>query len=206
MKIEELAATLGKSALLFQGYKMTPEVVKAWFELFQNTEMQIFEQAMKMAVLAPGRTFFPAPGEVQEYIVKSSLSGQYSPEEAWQIANEIADGVMWHDLTKQHFQKKYELKNKPPFYLTLRVFWKPLCLRRDRKEYNPYGHPGPTIEQEKEELKYFKISFIQEYKSKLASYNNNLELGLPLEPDLFLPETTAKKYINGLNLTIKGIQ
>ncbi len=205
MKIEELAGSLGKSALLFQGYKMTPEIVKAWFELFQHTDIQIFEQAMKMAVLAPGRVFFPSPGEVQGYVVKSSLSGQYSPEEAWQIANEIADGVMRHNLTKQHFQKKYELKNKPPFYLTLKVFWKSLCSRRERKEYNPYGHPGPTIEQEKEELKYFKISFIQEYKSKLADYNKNIEMGIVPGSEMFLPDAAAKKYINGLNLTIKEI-
>lgn len=206
MKIEGLTEALAKSALLFQGYKMTPEVVKAWFELFRDTETQIFEQALKMAVLKPGCVFFPTPGCVKEYVVKSSQATQYSPEEAWLIAEEIADGVCWHNLTKQHFQRKYELKNKPPFYLTLRTFWKSFEAKRVRRAYNPYGNPGPTIEQEKEELKFFKISFIQEYKSRLAAYNNNLELGIEPQQVPQVSHQKAQKYIESLNLTIKDLQ
>lgn len=68
MKLEEMAAILGKKALLFANYKLTSSVIKAWSDHYQGTSIEDFAPALTAAINEPGRSFFPSPGEVSKYL------------------------------------------------------------------------------------------------------------------------------------------
>lgn len=68
MKLEEMAEILGKKALLFSNYRLTANVIKAWADHFQGTDIANFAPAFTAAINEPGRSFFPSPGEVSKYL------------------------------------------------------------------------------------------------------------------------------------------
>lgn len=83
MKIEEFTMIIGKAKLVFPNFTLTPEVIKAWFDLFQEEPAELFHTAMRAAVKEPGRAFFPTPGEVQTYIVRLRTGEKPSGDEVW---------------------------------------------------------------------------------------------------------------------------
>lgn len=69
MKIEELTLILGRAALFYSGFKLTPEIIKSWFELFSHVDTRTFQKAVEATIKAPNRAFFPSPGEVNAEIM-----------------------------------------------------------------------------------------------------------------------------------------
>lgn len=182
MKLEEIGASLVKSALLFPNHKINKEVILAWHELFAKTDFRIFQKSLNACCLEPKRKFFPTPGEVNAYVINYKTPDQFEPEEAWRIANEIALGVERNGQTKSFFISLYDLQSKPPMYLTLRSFFKQICETYRplaRLPYNPWG--GKNYDSENEEdrpdEKFLRIGFLQEYKSRLERFHSQLSRG-----------------------------
>ncbi|RMD50593.1 hypothetical protein D6827_03750 [Candidatus Parcubacteria bacterium] len=91
MNTKETTAILAKYYLFFQHEKLTPEIAKAWHELFKNVPAKKFELAVKACVLKPDCKFFPKPCEVMEQL--QANPNKLTPDEAWMLACKACSNV-----------------------------------------------------------------------------------------------------------------
>lgn len=83
MKLAEMAAILAKGTQIFQGYQLTENTIKTWFDLFNELDGREFYNAFLSALKKPGQTFFPTPGTVQEFLTQKKQLEIDTADEAW---------------------------------------------------------------------------------------------------------------------------
>ena len=70
MTQQETAAILTKAYLLFPNLRLERETVLAWHDLFKAEPASNFNRAVGAALKEPDRKFFPAPGEINAFLMK----------------------------------------------------------------------------------------------------------------------------------------
>ncbi len=95
MDLRQTTLILNKFRLAFPNFELTENAIKLWHELFYSEAPDIFNMALLMAVKEPGRAFFPSPGEVQAYILKSL------PSVLTMTASEALDNLGTHPLIRE---------------------------------------------------------------------------------------------------------
>lgn len=78
-----MAIALTKASMIFPNVAITEATIAVWHELFEFEDAPAFSRAFVATLKAPGRTFFPTPGEVQAELEKNT-GGEISltPQEA----------------------------------------------------------------------------------------------------------------------------
>ena len=92
MKLEQMAVILAQASSVFSNYTLTKEAIKTWHSLFANTDLEEFHAAMRTCVKEPGRSFFPAPGEVNKIILQAKRLNLPDADEAWSRLLSFASG------------------------------------------------------------------------------------------------------------------
>lgn len=214
MERTELVKILSKYGLYFPQYSITEPLIKLWHEDFGSLDAYDFELALKTCINEPGRAFFPAPGEVRKHLSRFQSHEQYSPDQAWNLALEIADAMATRKekgLTKKDIKEKYYydfgFATKPAMTETLRsMLWRivdTFCY--EHKEYNPWGSPGRAASEVDRDKHFCELDFRQEYKTRLKDYQEKIKLGidphirpLELQHDKVTPVST--KILSQLEL------
>lgn len=162
MTLEQMGFQLAKSALLYSNFTLTKEVVRAWFETLSEVSMEDFAKAMIAINRQPGRVFFPTPGEVTRELIALKNGTQFTPEEAWLVAVEVAKGAGRDPEKKKKIYRERNLASQAAFIRSLKAFYDRLLTAT--APYNPRGSTVTT-----EAMEWLRREFIADYKVQLNS-------------------------------------
>lgn len=83
MNRKEMALILGREYLTFPNIGLEKETVDAWLSHFKDTDVAVFDTAIKLCIEETGRKFFPTVGEVSAKIKLLTKPTLWTGAEVW---------------------------------------------------------------------------------------------------------------------------